>query len=1064
MTIAWEFDPSRGLLGPVLGLAVRSTILLAVALAAWRALGRRRPAIGSAIAHAGLIGLILLPASARFGPPLSIPLRAPEPAPAPVRPAAATVIEGPRLRPFDGPITPEEGPPLRASAPASPPLPFPAPAQRPAPRAEPAPDVPVWRPVVDVAVLAVALHAAVALVLVARLVGSLMGVGRLRRSAEPVSDPAWLDALDRHQRQLGIARPVALARSARVGVPVVVGWLRPAILLPTHEGAGDPDGHADAILLHELAHVRRGDYAWNVLLRLVQAAYWPHPLAWLLGRAMAESRELACDAFCVHQMGGPAPYRASLLAMAGGLARPAPALGLAMASRSRLGRRVAEIDRGRGEPRCLPRWPARAAVGALALALAAAVGPARITRAEPRPKPAPTPFAMPQEPPKAAEPVQAPGAGRVFRLRVVAAETGKPVPRADVRVWMKLANDDWRQTDDEGRIDITYDTGPADPHFGVDVWGDGFAMQRHNWGDDPKVPIPDGATIRLHPGESLGGMVRDVEGRPIAGATVYLWSHNYKRRDPAELLFDLRAVTGPDGRWHTGGAPQTTGELLGFYITHPDFVSDREYVAGREKPPIEALRAGRAESTMVKGVPIEGRILAADGRPVAGALVISTERPDALFSEQFAVRSDPEGRFRTGQVKRGNWHLVVRAPGHAPAAREVGVGTAIPAEEIRLDPPRTFRARAVTPDGKPIEGAFVNIDTWNRYRCLGVFLDTDADGWARWDDAPAGEFLVGVSRQGYLGLHREKARAGEDLTATLRPSLEILGKVRDAEMKKSVERARVEFGVVDPATGEVSKWLPTPANSLMVYQGSLQAEVAAEADAYKIRITAEGYEPFDSRTFRRDERVVRGYDVELVPGRAAGPLAMTVRPDGRPLAGARIVQARPNGDISLHDGRTGDEGNERRQATTAADGTFAIPQGDRPALVLILGDDGFAYANTKALAAFPPARSPALRPGRGPLPRGYPPAGRAGDRVVRPHPGRLDVAGRVLLPPEGQNRCRGAICLRQGHPDGQPPHRPTRPAGTAGGRLDDRPTGPGRGRPDDRCSRWRDGPAGSRPG
>ena len=82
-------------------------------------------------------------------------------------------------------------------------------------------------------------------------------------------------------------------------------------------------------------------------------------------------------------------------------------------------------------------------------------------------------------------------------------------------------------------------------------------MQRHNWGQDPSKPIPDGATVALVPGELLGGIVQDEQGRPIAGATILLWSHNYRNRDSGshELLFDLRAITGPDGRWRTSGAP-----------------------------------------------------------------------------------------------------------------------------------------------------------------------------------------------------------------------------------------------------------------------------------------------------------------------------------------------------------------------------------------------------------------------------------------------------------------------------------------------------------------------------
>ena len=119
-------------------------------------------------------------------------------------------------------------------------------------------------------------------------------------------------------------------------MPVAIGARRPAVVLP--EGL-DPS-RADAVLLHELAHIRRGDYAWNLARAVVQVVYWPHPLAWLAGRWLAAAREGACDDLCVHALGGPATYRAALLDVADGLARrPGPALGLAMARTSRLGRR-----------------------------------------------------------------------------------------------------------------------------------------------------------------------------------------------------------------------------------------------------------------------------------------------------------------------------------------------------------------------------------------------------------------------------------------------------------------------------------------------------------------------------------------------------------------------------------------------------------------------------------------------------------------------------------------------------------------------------------------------------
>ena len=103
-----------------------------------------------------------------------------------------------------------------------------------------------------------------------------------------------------------------------------------------------------------------------------------------------------------------------------------------------------------------------------------------------------------------------------------------------------------RKTDANGRLDITHSTGPSDQNFSVDVWGKGRAMQRHKWGVDPNKPIPERETIRLQSGEALGGLVTDEAGRPIAGATILLWSlPNCKKKDPHELLYDLCAINDP---------------------------------------------------------------------------------------------------------------------------------------------------------------------------------------------------------------------------------------------------------------------------------------------------------------------------------------------------------------------------------------------------------------------------------------------------------------------------------------------------------------------------------------
>jgi len=89
---------------------------------------------------------------------------------------------------------------------------------------------------------------------------------------------------------------------ARVQVPVTVGWRRPVVLLPENWIAWE-DARLRAVMRHELAHVRRGDYAWNIIAAFAQAAYWINPFAWILARKIRLRAELACDQDAARDLG-----------------------------------------------------------------------------------------------------------------------------------------------------------------------------------------------------------------------------------------------------------------------------------------------------------------------------------------------------------------------------------------------------------------------------------------------------------------------------------------------------------------------------------------------------------------------------------------------------------------------------------------------------------------------------------------------------------------------------------------------------------------------------------------
>ena len=229
--------------------------------------------------------------------------------------------------------------------------------------------------------LAGALYGGIALILLIRLVRDYTAIRRLRRSAWPVRDGPWIAAAERWCGELGLRRPVGLALSDQISVPVVIGWLRPMVLLPAGGDGAALTAHRDAILLHELAHVRRNDYAWRLLLRVAQMIYWPHPLIWWAGRAAESVREQACDQLCVYHAGGPGQYGAALLDVVRTLvSRPASSLGIAMARSSRIARRLERINRDRGHSACRSTRAVRACVVVSVLLAVGVLGPGELAR------------------------------------------------------------------------------------------------------------------------------------------------------------------------------------------------------------------------------------------------------------------------------------------------------------------------------------------------------------------------------------------------------------------------------------------------------------------------------------------------------------------------------------------------------------------------------------------------------------------------------------------------------------------------------------------------------------
>jgi beta-lactamase regulating signal transducer with metallopeptidase domain len=162
-----------------------------------------------------------------------------------------------------------------------------------------------------------------------RLLGGWVQVRRWLRASTRQPAAAWLDRLDRLKERMNLGRGVRLLESACIEVPMVVGWLRPAILVPVAALSGLSAAELDSILAHELAHIRRHDYLVNLLQCVVEALLFYHPATWWISRVIRREREHCCDDVAVAVCRDRLVYARALAAMEG---LRAPALALSPAA------------------------------------------------------------------------------------------------------------------------------------------------------------------------------------------------------------------------------------------------------------------------------------------------------------------------------------------------------------------------------------------------------------------------------------------------------------------------------------------------------------------------------------------------------------------------------------------------------------------------------------------------------------------------------------------------------------------------------------------------------------
>lgn len=717
----------------------------------------------------------------------------------------------------------------------------------------------------------------------AYLACGLAGAERLRRAARPL-DPE--SPLHRHAAALARRRQLHSAPIAvcpRITAPLLLGIVRPLILLPPAALTGWSPDLVEMALLHELAHLRRHDNLVNLLQRLVESALWFHPAVWLVSSWLRRDRESCCDRIVVAATGRPRDYAEALLALHDTRRPRVVAPSVAM-SEAPLVARVRSIL-GMEDPIMRLSTTTLAATAALFLAPAALVAAALWSPQDPKPPDATYPVP--------AKPAPAPSdTSRTIRIRVVDAANQSPLAGARVVVKSyRLGYDIKRlETGPDGRAAVSIPD-PTPEFIRVAVAADGRVplVKSYDWHEFSAAAASE-AVFALQKGEEIGGLVHDETGQPIVNATVYPWVIVPRIPDtnggPTSLATsDFPVRTDTEGRWRAPYLPPGTTDddpppapgadrrrQVLVRLVHPDFVSEPSGYS--RTMTIAEARSGQNVQVMSEGAFIVGRIAGRTRDTAPGAVIYSdlydlADEPRPVPAEFGRFRLDhlPFGRnARADAVFVNMARFVVVAPGFAPEVLEVSASPRGTAVTVRLDPARPLSGRVVDSAGQPVPGTTVSVGRYKECRVIPWRAATDADGRFTWPDGPvAGEVELQAYAPGFLRVINHKATSGDkDVSIVLHRPTRVRGTVTDADTGAPIERFSLTSGEGPFFDDRKYFW---HGNSRRETEGGRFDEsrlfVFDQTGPIAVKIEAEGYEPATLEGFTTADELVER-DVKLV--------------------------------------------------------------------------------------------------------------------------------------------------------------------------------------------------------
>ncbi|HEY2951481.1 MAG TPA: carboxypeptidase regulatory-like domain-containing protein, partial [Verrucomicrobiae bacterium] len=544
-----------------------------------------------------------------------------------------------------------------------------------------------------------------------------------------------------------------------------------------------------------------------------------------------------------------------------------------------------------------------------------------------------------------------------LNLRVVSADSGEGLSNAPVflSVWRNQAVENhWNLvTDAAGFCDVAYerDAGRID----VGVLQNGWAARYATWPSEGLSSFPSEYELRVaRVTNSIGGWVRDPQGRPLANVQINFQGHDFgdsaHRERPRERLGFADRVpamrTDQDGRWSLAFIPP---DHRGFQIEaqHPDFADtalicspDQQGLSEIESEELKQLWAGRLVSTMNVAFTLTGTVVDEQNAPVAGAR-IQQRRQGEVFT------TDAAGHFRVPKLKEGSWPFTVTADGFAPVRTNAPISAMTRPALVVLRPGAVLRLRVIDESGLEVPDAEVGMEQWGENRNdIGWRERTDFTGRIEWNSAPRDvEIELFARAAGFCYTRNVHVKAGgEEHTISIHHALEVYGRVVDAATGRAIRdfKATPAYGSDNRYSDSGLRWLG--GYTVRGTNGMFKLSFVEKEFPWLLRLTADGYDDWTSEPLTNQLSVV--LDIAMNLSKAESSVrGVVLLPDGTPAAGTQVALLSFEHNVTLRNQSF--DGDKRWLAKTGGRGEFSFPVTRLAHSVAAASSAGYAHLRVR---------------------------------------------------------------------------------------------------------------------